>query len=99
MPEPKSKNLMMVVCALLHGLNHSFNLILPPLYLSIRDDLGLDKLSLVTLFGTVYFFTYAVMNLPFGILADIPQRDLQSAKGGDRRAVIGILHDLPRGHT
>ncbi|MBW1800625.1 MAG: MFS transporter [Deltaproteobacteria bacterium] len=70
MPESKSKNLMMVVCALLHGLNHSFNLILPPLYLSIRDDLGLDKLSLVTLFGTVYFFTYAIMNLPFGILAD-----------------------------
>ena len=60
----------MVACALLHGLNHSFNLILPPLYLSIRDDLGLDKLSLVTLFGTVYFFTYAAMNLPFGILAD-----------------------------
>jgi len=70
MPEPQSRNMMMLVCALLHGLNHSFNLILPPLYLSIRDDFGLDKLSLVTLFGTVYFFTYAAMNLPFGILAD-----------------------------
>ena len=54
----------------MHGLNHSFNLILPPLYLSIRDDFGLDKLSLVMLFGTIYFFTYAVVNLPFGILAD-----------------------------
>ena len=70
MPDSQSRRSIIIIYAVLHGLNHSFNLILPPLYLSIRDDFELDKLSLVMLFGTIYFITYAVMNLPFGLLAD-----------------------------
>jgi MFS family permease len=66
----QSKNLILVVCAVLHGLNHAFQFILPPLYISIKDDFGLDGLSPVMLFGTIYFVTYAAMNLPYGILAD-----------------------------
>ena len=60
----------LLVCALLHGLNHALQLILPPLYLAVRDDLGLQGLSPVMLFGTVYFVTYAAVGLPFGVLSD-----------------------------
>jgi len=66
----QSKNMSLLVCALLHGLNHALQLILPPLYLAVRDDLGLQGLSPVMLFGTVYFVTYAAVGLPFGVLSD-----------------------------
>lgn len=66
----RSKNLSLIVCAVLHGLNHAFQVMLPPLYLAIMHDFGLDGLSPVMLLGTIYFVTYAVMNLPYGILAD-----------------------------
>jgi MFS family permease len=66
----QSKNMSLLVCALLHGLNHALQLILPPLYLAIRDDLALHGLSPVMLFGTVYFVTYAAVGLPFGVLSD-----------------------------
>jgi len=64
------QNLSLLLCAFLHGLNHALQLALPPLYLSIRDDLRLDGLSPVMLLGTIYFVTYAVTGLPFGILGD-----------------------------
>ena len=66
----QAKNMSLFVCAILHGLNHALQLILPPLYLSIGDDLGLRGLSPVMLFGTVYFVTYAAMSLPYGVLSD-----------------------------
>ena len=64
------RNLSLVLCALLHGLNHGLQLMLPPLYLSIRDDLGLDGLGPVMLFGTIYFVTYAASSFPYGFLGD-----------------------------
>ncbi len=66
----RKKNLSLFVCSVLHGLTHAFQLILPPLYLSIKDDLHIDKLSSVMLLNTIYYVTYAVMNLPYGILGD-----------------------------
>ena len=69
-PSIRSKNLSLFICSILHGLTHAFQLILPPLYLSIKDDLGIDRLSGVMLLVTIYFVTYAVMNLPYGILGD-----------------------------
>lgn len=66
----RSKKVTLFICAVLHGLNHAFQLVLPPLYLAIKDDFGLDGLSPVMLFGTIYFATYALMNLPYGILGD-----------------------------
>jgi MFS family permease len=65
-----SQNLSLLLCAFLHGLNHALQLALPPLYLSIRDDLRIDGLSPVMLLGTLYFVTYAVAGLPFGFLGD-----------------------------
>ncbi len=65
-----SQNLTLLLCAFLHGLNHALQLALPPLYLSIRDDLRIDGLSPVMLLGTLYFVTYAVTGLPFGFLGD-----------------------------
>lgn len=44
--------------------------ILPPLYLSMRDDLQLPNLSRIMLLGTIYLVVYSLMNLPFGILGD-----------------------------
>ena len=70
MSTSRSKNLIFLICAVLHGLNHAFQVFLPPLYLTVKDDLGLEGLSPVMLFGTIYFATYAVMSLPYGILAD-----------------------------
>ena len=70
MPSSPNRNLSLVVCAVLHGLTHALQLILPPLYLSIRDDFGLAGLGPVMLFGTIYFVTYGATGLPYGILAD-----------------------------
>ena len=70
MPHRAPQKLSLLLCAFLHGLNHALQLALPPLYLSIRDDLRLDGLSPVMLLGTIYFVTYAVTGLPFGILGD-----------------------------
>lgn len=70
MPVRAPKDLSLILCAFLHGLNHALQLALPPLYLSIRDDLRLDGLSPVMLLGTLYFVTYAVTGLPFGLLGD-----------------------------
>lgn len=64
------QNVTLLLCAFLHGLNHALQLALPPLYLSIRDDLKIDGLSPVMLLGTIYFVTYAVAGLPFGFLGD-----------------------------
>jgi FSR family fosmidomycin resistance protein-like MFS transporter len=66
----KPKGLILWVCAVMHGLNHAFQFVLPPLYLSVRDDLGLDGLSPVMLLGTAYFLTYGAMSIPYGILGD-----------------------------
>ena len=66
----RSKKLSLFICAVLHGLNHALQLVLPPLYLAIKDDFGLEGLSPVMLFGTIYFATYALMNLPYGFLGD-----------------------------
>lgn len=61
---------ILILCAFLHGLNHALQLILPPLYVAIRDDLGLEGLSRVMLLGTVYFVVYALVGFPYGVLAD-----------------------------
>ena len=67
---PHNKRLSLLLCAVLHGLNHALQLLLPPLYLAIRDDLGLSGLSRVMLLGTVYFVTYAASGIPYGFLSD-----------------------------
>ena len=68
--ESRSKSLSLLSCTALHGLNHAFQVVLPPLYLAIRNDLGLDLLSKVMLLGTAYLVTYAVVSVPFGIIGD-----------------------------
>ena len=60
----------LAICAALHGLTHAFQLILPPLYLSMKEELRIDGLSSVMLLSTIYYASYAVMNLPYGILSD-----------------------------
>ncbi len=66
----RSKGRDLLSCALLHGLNHAYMVILPPLYLSMRDDLRLPNLSRIMLLGTIYLVVYSLMNLPFGFLGD-----------------------------
>ena len=70
MPSSQPKRLSLLLCAVLHGLNHALQLILPPLYLAIREDFGLSGLSRVMLLGTVYFVTYAASGIPYGFLSD-----------------------------
>jgi MFS family permease len=69
-PVAARRNLSLFLCAVLHGLNHALQLVLPPLYLAMRDDLGMGGLSRIMLLGTIYFVTYAVTGLPYGILGD-----------------------------
>jgi len=69
-PIPGRRRLSLVLCAFLHGLNHALQLILPPLYVAIGTDLRIDGLSPVMLLGTIYFVVYAVVGLPYGIIAD-----------------------------
>lgn len=70
MPPSRLKRLSLLLCAVLHGLNHALQLILPPLYLAIREDFALSGLSRVMLLGTIYFATYAASGIPYGFLSD-----------------------------
>jgi MFS family permease len=67
---PEGRNLSLFLCAFLHGLNHALQLVLPPLYLAIREDLAIESLGRLMLLGTIYFVTYAVTALPYGFLGD-----------------------------
>ncbi len=62
--------LSLFLCAVLHGMNHALQLLLPPLYLAIRDDFGLSGLSRIMLLGTIYYVTYAASGIPYGFLSD-----------------------------
>jgi len=66
----RQKRLSLILCAVLHGVNHALQLVLPPLYLAIRDDFGMSGLSRVMLLGTVYFVAYAASGIPYGFIGD-----------------------------
>lgn len=55
---------------MLHAFTHAFATMFGPLYLLMRDDLGLSAVSKVTLLVTLYGVVYWLMAFPAGYLAD-----------------------------
>ncbi len=76
MSSSRSKGLNLLACAALHSLNHALQVILPPLYLSIKADFGLDLISKVMILGSAYLITYAAVSIPYGIVGDRVNRKL-----------------------
>ncbi len=93
------KRLCLILCAVLHGLNHALQLILPPLYLSIREDLGLSGLSRVMLLGTVYFVTYALSGIPYGFLGDRWSKKAILLAGGLTNSAAFLIAAMTSSYT
>jgi len=60
----------LLMCTVLHGFNHSFMVILPPLYLSMQKEFGYEAIRPIMLLGSVYLVVYALSTLPFGFIGD-----------------------------
>jgi MFS family permease len=60
--------------SVLHAFTHIYQIALMPLYLMIRDDLGLANLDQATLLVTVMMVAYFVPSYPMGRLADRASR-------------------------
>jgi MFS family permease len=65
------------LCAGLHAFTHVYWVALTPLYLLMREDLGLASVSRVTLLMTVMMTAYFLPSYPVGMLADrFPRKHL-----------------------
>ncbi len=73
--------LVVVLCAIVHGLNHSFAASLVPLYEQMRADFGLLNVAPVTLLFTISAVVYCITSLPYGYLADRMSRKWLVAGG------------------
>jgi len=58
------------LCTLLHAFTHLYNVAFIPLYLLIRQDLGLASVAQATLLETVMMIAYFGPSYPMGVLAD-----------------------------
>jgi FSR family fosmidomycin resistance protein-like MFS transporter len=85
------KPTLLMLYASLHGLNHALQVALPPMYLAIKNDFGLEGLGSVMLFGTVYLAVYALMNLPFGFMVDRFSKKNLLAAGGLINSLAFVL--------
>ena len=73
-------HLTLILCTLLHAFTHAYGTILVPLYILMREDLGLGSLGRVSLIVTIYGLVYCLLSYPAGVLAD----------GTNRKALLGI---------
>lgn len=65
-----SRRTTLFFCTLLHAFTHAYGTLLVPLYLLIRDDLGLPYASRASLLVVLYGVVYCLGSFPAGILAD-----------------------------
>jgi MFS family permease len=79
----RSKNrahLTLALCVILHAFTHAYGVILVPLYLLMKADLGLGGVKAAALLVTLYSVVYNIFSFPAGVLAD----------RFDRRKLLGI---------
>jgi MFS family permease len=73
-------HITLALATLLHAFTHAYSVILVPLYLLVRDDLHLVRVSSVSLIVTLYGLVYCLGSYGAGVLAD----------RFSRRALLGI---------
>ncbi|MFN4243584.1 MAG: MFS transporter [Tepidisphaerales bacterium] len=67
---PLAAHVTLAGTTVLHAFTHAYATMFGPLYLLMRDDLGLTQVSRVTLLVTLYGLVYWLMAFPAGYLAD-----------------------------
>lgn len=69
MPSDRRAAVSLACVAVLHGINHSYSIILGPLNEELRAYFGTDAISAITSLTTTYLAVYAASNLLFGFLS------------------------------
>lgn len=67
---PLSAHVTLAGTTVLHAFTHAYATMFGPLYLLMRDDLALSRVSKVTLLVTLYGLVYWLLAFPAGYLAD-----------------------------
>lgn len=82
----------LALCAVLHAFTHAYATLLVPLYLLVRDDLGLPGVGRASAIVTVYGLVYCFLSYPAGLLADRFSRSLLLGVGllGNALAVAAM---------
>src|SRR4051812_48852725 len=70
MPAPSHQVRTLWLCGALHCFTHLYQVALLPLYLLIKDDLGLSRLEEATLLVTAMMAAYYLPSYHAGLLAD-----------------------------
>jgi MFS family permease len=80
------------LATLLHAFTHAYSVMLVPLYLLVRDDLHLTRVSSVSLIVTLYGLIYCLCSYGAGVLADRFNRKALLGIGllGNALAITGI---------
>jgi FSR family fosmidomycin resistance protein-like MFS transporter len=87
-------HLTLALCTLLHGFTHAYGTMLVPLYLPMRDELGLGGLGWASLIVTVYGLVYCLGSYPAGVLADRGNRKVLLGAGLIVNALAILLMGL-----
>lgn len=86
-------------CTLLHAFTHAYGTLLVPLYLLIRDDLGLKYASQASFLVLLYGVVFCLGSFPAGILADRFDRKLLLGLGLFGHAVSVLAMGLVRDYA
>lgn len=97
--EHSHRNRTLLLCAILHGFTHIYNVALIPLYLLIRKDLNLADDSQTTLLVTVMGIAYCVPSYPMGILSDRMNRKFLLGIGLLINGIAFILMSLAHSYS
>lgn len=73
---------LVTMVALMHGLNHSFYVMIAPLFVTLQVFFGFKDLSPVMAIGTAFLAPYGFSHLLFGIIADRISKSLVLGIGG-----------------
>ena len=82
----------LALCAVLHAFTHAYGTMLVPLYLLMKNDLGLAYVSRASLLVTLYSIVYCLGSYAAGVLADRFDRKVLLGVGlvGHAAAILGL---------
>jgi len=93
---PRFAHVTLAATTVVHAFTHMYATMFGPLYIVMRDDLGLSAVSKVTLLVTLYGVVYWSLAYPAGVLADRFDRRLLLGIGliGNAACILamGLLH-------
>lgn len=93
---PIRAHITLALCVILHAFTHAYGVILVPLYLLMKSDLGLNGIKAAALIVTIYGVVYNFGSFLSGMLADRFDRRLLLAIGllGNAAtiAAMGLTH-------